>query len=843
MCELWARLVRISSGRIFVLSLFWIVFSLTTVWGQDVESFSYSAPKRYTIKDIEVAGVQFLEKDVLVQLSGLRVGDTIELPSNDITKAVKKLRKENLFSSVEISVAKIEGDNVVLRIELKEQPRTSDIRFEGIKKSQREDINDKLSFKIGQQATASNIDAALRVIRKYFYEKGYWNVQASARQELDTTSINTVIVTFAINRGKKVRIKEISFEGNHAFDDAKLRKKGFKDTKRRLWWNPFRGAKYVEEKYRDDLGNLISFYNEHGYRDARVVSDSVYPLPNNRVGIRVKIEEGAQYHIRDIKWVGNTVYRSDMLSELLGMKKGDVYDQVLIEKRLQIDENSISTGYMDNGYLFFHVTPVETNVANDSVSLEMRIFEGPQATITDVEIHGNTRTSERVIRRELRTYPGDLFSRTNVIRSLRELANLGYFEPEALMQNGVRPEPNVQDGTVTLHYTVEEKQSDQFEASAGWGGGMFVATLGLRFTNFSLGRFFKKDAWRPIPSGDGQSLAIRATTSGTQYSAMSVSFTEPWLGGSKPNNFSVSFYRSVYDYSEWVWRRSDDYFRIIGGAIGLGTRLKWPDDYFTLYTEFSYQNYKLRNWKQDFLFTNGMANNMSVRFVLGRNSVDQPIYPRTGSNFSLSLQLTPPYSYFNGKDYTSPTMTAQERYRWVEYHKWTARAQWYTSVVGDLVLHFNAQFGYLGYYNKNVGYSPFEGFDLGGDGLSGNNFIYGRESVALRGYSNGSLTPTVGQGVRMANVYDKFTLELRYPIVLKPQTSVYALVFTDAGNSWYELNQFNPFQLYRSVGAGFRVFLPIFGMLGFDIGYGFDAVPGNSSANKWQPHFLIGMPL
>ena len=463
MCELWARFVRVPKGRcVVIFSLVLWLFSLNTVCAQSAESFTYSAPKRYTIKDIEVAGVQFLEKDVLIQLSGLRVGDTIELPSNDITKAVKKLRKENLFSSVEISVAKVEGDEAVLRIELKEQPRTSDIRFEGLKKSQREDIIEKLNFKIGQQATASNIDAALRVIRKYLYEKGFWYAQTSVRQELDTTSINAVIVTFSVNRGKKVKIKEISFEGNHAFDDAKLRKSGFKDTKRLLWWNPFRGAKFIEDKYRDDLANLISFYNEHGYRDARVISDSVYTLPDNRVGIRVGLEEGAQYHIRDIKWVGNTVYHSDFLTEILGMKKGDVYDQVLIEKRLQIDENSISTSYMDNGYLFFHVTPVETNVSNDSVSLEMRIFEGPQATITNIEIHGNTRTSERVIRRELRTYPGDLFSRSNVIRSLRELANLGYFEPEALMQNGIRPEPNVQDGTVTLHYTVEEKQSDQF---------------------------------------------------------------------------------------------------------------------------------------------------------------------------------------------------------------------------------------------------------------------------------------------------------------------------------------------------------------------------------------------
>lgn len=837
MCEYFMNR-KITNRGLSALCLILLLFFAQGVVAQ--ETFSYSSPKRYIIKDIEVAGVQFFEDDVLIRLSGLHVGDTIELPSNDITKAVKKLRRENLFSSVEISVTHVEGEKASLKIELKEQPRTSDIRYEGVRKSDREDLAEKLSFKIGQQATASTIDAAERTIRKYYREKGYWNVLVNTRQEVDTTTINAVIVTFVVNKGKKVKVKEISFEGNNAFTDARLRKKGFKDTKRILWWNPFRSAKFIEEKYHDDLANLISFYNEHGYRDARVLSDSVYTIEPNRVGIRVKVEEGAQYHIRDIQWIGNTVYRSDVLTEQLGMKKGDVYDQVLIEKRLQIDENSISTGYMDNGYLFFRVTPVEVDVSNDSVSLEMRIYEGPQATITAVEIHGNTRTSERLIRRELHTYPGDLFSRTNLIRSIRELANLSYFEPEALMKDGVRPEPNFQDGTVVLHYTVQEKQSDQFEFSAGWGGGTFVGSAGIRFTNFSVQRIFDKGAWRPVPSGDGQSLSLRATTNGTQYRAFNVSFTEPWLGGYKPNNLNISFYHSVYDYSKWIWRPSNDYFKITGGSIGLGTRLKWPDDYFTLYSEVAYQNYQLRNWKQDFLFTDGTANNFNIRFVLGRNSVDQPIYPRSGSNFSLSLQLTPPYSYFNGKDYTSPKMTIQERYRWVEYHKWTARAQWYSTIIDDLVVYFNAQFGYLGYYNKNVGYSPFEGFDLGGDGMTGYNFIYGRESVGLRGYANSSLTPTIGQGIRMANVYDKFTVELRYPIVLKPQTSIYALVFTEAGNSWYELNKFNPFQLHRSVGAGFRIFLPILGMLGFDLGYGFDAIPNNPDAHGWQPHFIIG---
>lgn len=801
--------------------------------------FSYSSPRRYIIRDVTVSGIQFLEPPVLVSLSGLRVGDTIELPGTALTDAVKKLLEQNLFSDVKIGATHLEGDQITLEIRLAEQPRISSIEYEGIKSSAREDLEEKLSLRVGHQATPSTLDAAKRMIRKYFLDKGYLNVTVDSRQVVDTTMLNTVRVTFVVNRGKKVKVREIDFTGNNSLTDKKLRRKGFKDTKQ-LDWNIFQSTKFIESKYRADLKNLITYYNEHGFRDARVVRDTVYRLKKpNRLGIHVEVDEGPRYHVREIRWVGNTVYPSLILTDMLGLETGDVYDQTLIEKRLFTDENSISTAYMDNGYLFFQVNPTEVDVSNDSVTLEMRVFEGPQATISDVQIFGNTRTNEHVIRRELRTLPGDLFSKSNIIRSLRELANLNYFNPETL---DIKPIPNPADGTVSLRYTVEEKSSDQFELSGGFGGGMFVGSLGVRFSNFSIGRLFDGKAWRPIPSGDGQSLSIRATTNGSQYRAISLSFTEPWLGGKKPNNFSVSFYHSVYDYSKFLFRPSDDYFKITGASVGLGTRLSWPDDFFTFYSEASYQNYNLRNWRQDFLFTDGQANNLSFRFVWGRNSVDQLIYPRSGSNFSLSVQATPPYSLFNGKDYTSPQMTQQERYRWIEYHKWTARAQWYSALIGDLVLYLNAQFGYLGYYNRALGYSPFEGFDLGGDGLSNQSFIYGRENIGLRGYSNGSLTPIVGQGVRIANVYDKFTLELRYPVVLKPMSSVYLLLFAEAGNAWYELNEFNPFELHRSVGAGVRVFLPMIGMLGFDIGYGFDAVRHDPKAHRWQPHFIIGMP-
>lgn len=807
--------------------------------GAGAGNFSYAVPERVVIQDVTVSGVEYIDPRVLLDIVGLRKGDTISLPGSEITAAVKKLNSQNLFSSVSINLAHREADHVILDIHLQEQPRISRIEYEGVKRSAKKDLEEKLSLKAGQQATEATLDQAKRVIRKYYLDKGFLRVKVDVRRRQDTLNLNAVVVTFVVDRGKKVKVKEIDFEGNTAFKDSKLRWKAFKKTKR-INWNIFNSKKFIAERYKEDLGNLIDYYNKYGYRDAVVVRDSVYDISDKRVGIKVWLDEGNQYHLRDIKWVGNTVYPSPVLDQMLGMGKSDVYDQELLHKRLFVDENSVSTMYMDEGYLFFNIQPVETDVSNDSVTLEMRIVEGPQATISAVEILGNDRTNEHVIRRELRTYPGDLFSKTNIMRSLRELAALGYFNPETL---GINPIPNVADGTVKLQYTVEEKSSDQLELSAGWGAGMFVGTLGLRFANFSIQNLFKKEAWRPIPTGDGQSLSIHWSTNGTQYQSLNLSFVEPWLGGRKPTSLSLSFMYSKYDYSKFLWNPSDDFFKIIGGTMGIGTRLKWPDDFFTVYGELSYQHFVLRNWRDEFIFSNGNTNNLSFKVVWGRNSVDQPIYPRSGSNFSLSLQLTPPYSYFNKKDYKSPDMLPSERYKWIEYHKWTAKAQWYAALWGDLVLYLGAHMGYLGYYNKDVGYSPFEGFDVGGDGLAGYNYIYGREAVGLRGYANSSLTPRVQNGARMANIYDKFTMELRYPIILKPQSSIYVLLFAEGGNAWYDLNKFNPFEIHRSVGAGVRVFLPMLGMLGFDIAYGFDPVIGNADANKWQPHFLIGMPL
>jgi outer membrane protein insertion porin family len=652
-------------------------------------------------------------------------------------------------------------------------------------------------------------------------------------QKNDSLIANGVRLNFHIDKGPKVRIKDIDFEGNKQVSDRRLRK-SLKSTKRRDI-NIFKSSKFIEKDFEDDKYKLIDYYNEHGFRDAKVLGDSVYVINHKRIGIKIKVEEGPKYHYRNITWIGNSKLPDEALAEILGIGKGDIYDKALLDKRLYMDENSISTIYMDDGYLFFNLEPVEIRVENDSIDLEMRIYEGNQATINKITVLGNTKTHENVVRRELFSMPGDLFSKTNITRSIRELANLGHFDPEKL---DIRPIPNAADGTVDLTYIVEEKANDQLEISGGWGANMFVGTVGVRFSNFSVGRIFDKDAWRPVPSGDSQTLSLRAQTNGSYYKAFSLTFVEPWLGGKKRTNFTFSVYHTINNYpGTYIYQTSDKSMRVTGGAIGIGTRLKWPDDWFSFYNEVSFQNYELKDWDY-FIISNGKSRNFSYKAVFSRNSVDQLIYPRRGSNFSLSLQATPPYSLLNGRDYT--TMSQVDKYKWIEYHKWTGKAQWYHNLVGNLVLHSGAQFGYLGYYNKDVGYSPFEGFDVGGDGMSGYN-LYGRETIGLRGYNNGSLTPPVGN-VKSANVYNKFTVELRYPISLQPQAAIYVLGFLEGGNAWYEFRTINPFNIHRSAGVGARLFLPMIGMLGVDWGYGFDKIPHNPQAHKGQFHLQIGMP-
>ncbi len=795
--------------------------------------FSYSNPKDYHLKGITVSGVRFLDPNVIINVSGLYMGDTISVPGDDISSAINKLWDQGLFSDVKITASNIEGDDIYLDIYLQELPRISNIEITGVKSSEEKDIRELIKLRVGGQATENVLENAKRQIKNHFKDKAFLNASIDIHQQNDTAMANGVKLNFIIDKGPKVRISDIDFVGNENINDRKLRRA--LDNTHRRDWNIFKSSKFIKENFEEDKVLLIDYYNEKGYRDAKVVKDSVYVVNEKRIGIKIWVEEGPKYYYRNINWIGNSKIPDEVLGNILGIRKGDVYDKTLLEERLFIDENSISTTYMDDGYLFFNIDPVEVRVKNDSIDLEMRIFEGDQATINRVLIQGNTKTHENVIRRELYSKPGDLFSKTNITRSIRELANLGHFDPEKL---DVRPIPNPADGTVDLTYVVEEKANDQLEISGGWGANMFVGTIGIRFSNFSIGRLFEKKAWRPVPSGDSQTLSLRAQTNGKYYKAFSLTFTEPWLGGKKPTNFTFSLYHTIQNTASWLYQVSDQSMKVTGGSIGIGTRLKWPDDWFNFYNEISFQNYNLTDWQGYFIFSNGQSNNLSYKVSLSRNSIDQLIYPRRGSNFSVSLQITPPYSLVNGKDYTNIT-TPSEKYEWIEYHKWKGEAKWFHNLVSDLVLFTGAEFGYLGYYNSDIGYSPFEGFDLGGDGMSGYN-LYGRETIGLRGYNNGSLTPPVGD-VRAANVYNKFTAELRYPITLQAQAAVYLLGFLEAGNAWYDFKDVNPFNIHRSAGVGARLFLPMIGMLGIDWGYGFDQIPHNPDAHKGQFHFKIGM--
>lgn len=794
----------------------------------------YSVPREYEIADVTVSGVEFLQKEVLISLSGLRTGTKITVPGDDITDVVKKFWSQGLFADVKITATKIEDGKIWLDIYLKERPRMSGLVIDGINKSESQDIMDKLSLRNGSQVTDDVLNNIKRIIKDHFVEKGFLNTEINITQTEDTLRVNMVKLRVQVEKNNRVKIDDIFFYGNRAYPDKKLRRV-MKNTKKRNL-NIFKASKLIKDDYKEDRESLITFYNENGYRDAKILEDSVEILNDKRVNVHISLEEGDKYYFGDISWIGNTIYPGEYLTQVLGIRKGDVFDQTVLDERLYMDEDAVNSLYLDNGYLFFDLEPVEVRVENDTIDFEMRMREGKQATINKIIIEGNTKTNEHVIRRELRTNPGDLFSKQDIIRSVRELAQLGHFDPE---QINPEPIPHQEDGTVDLKYTLVEKANDQLEVSGGWGMGMLVGTIGVRFSNFSIRNFFKWNMWRPVPSGDGQTLSLRAQSNGRYYQAYNLSFIEPWLGGKKRNSFSVSFYHTKMNYAENPYRYfdfgSDQYLKITGASIGLGRRINWPDDFFTLYHEVSYQRYDIRNYEL-FLFTNGVSNNFSFTTTFGRNSVDQPIYPRRGSNFSLSLQVTPPYSLLTDKDYL--TASDQDKYRWIEYHKWKFKADWYISLAGNLVLYTRAHFGYLGYYNPDIGPSPFEGFDLGGDGLTGYN-LYGRETIAQRGYENSSLTPIVN-GKKSGNVYNKYTVELRYPFTLNPSATVFGIAFLEAGNAWYSIDDFNPFLVKRAAGVGLRAFLPMFGLLGIDWGYGFDEIPGRPDANGSQFHFTIG---
>ncbi len=820
----------------YILIIIVAISALSNVEAQ--VSFDYANPKEYVIGDISITGVRFLNHNALVQISGLKKGQKIQIPGEPVTKALKKLWKQGLFSDVKISYTKIVGDTIYLNIYLRERPRLSKLVLAGIQNTRVKDLEEKLDLKRGGQVTENVINRSKNIIRNYFIEKGFYNVDIDVVQKNDTNYQNTVILIFNIDKKEKVKISEIEFEGNSVFLDEKL-KKYLKETKQKRWYGLFKPSKYVPEKYEEDKKLLISKLNEKGYRDAKIIGDTLIAKEDGTLKLVIKLNEGKQYFFRNITWVGNKKFTSAQLSRVLRIKKGDVYDQSLLDKRLSTDDDAVSNLYMDDGYLFFNVTPVEVSVENDSIDLEMRIFEGPQATIKDVIITGNTRTNDHVIRREIRTLPGELFSKSDIIRTVRELAQLGHFDPEQIVPT---PKPNPADGTVDLEYSLVEKANDQIELSGGWGAGMIIGTLGLSFNNFSTKNIFDKKAWQPLPTGDGQKLSIRAQTNGKYYQNYSFSFVEPWLGGKKPNSlsFSVSHtiqsrgaynpYSTGYSYYPTAVE-SDSRMKITSVSLGFGRRLKWPDDYFQLYNEISYRFYDLNEYALFPGLATGKANQLAFNNILSRSSVDNPLYSRRGSLFSLGLEFTLPVSLWNGKDYAN--MEGEEKYKWLEYYKWTFKAEWFTQLVGDLVFHAKADYGFIGYYNEDIGPAPTEGYEFGGDGMG--YYVYGKTIVGLRGYENGALTPPGG-----GYIYNKYTFELRYPIALTQAATIYGLGFFEAGSSWKDFSEYNPFGTYRSAGAGVRIFLPMLGLIGIDWAYGFDNIPGKVDPSGSRFHFILG---
>ena len=862
-------------------------------------SIYYSSPQNLIIAGIDIAGIRYLDRDVLVQLSGLFIGKEIKVPGEDITMAIRKLWEQGLFSDVRITANKIVGNRVWLEIYLRERPRLSEVTYHGITKSERDDITSKVLLLKGSQVTDNQINNAQRLIRDIFLEKGFLNTDVNIVQRDDTAQANSILLDIYIDKKEKVRVQDIIIHGNEEVKYVTL-ERAMKKTNTRALRNFFRTKKFLDDKFQEDKINLVKKYNQKGFRDAVILRDTVFAAEkNNRVNIEIWLEEGNKYYFRNIKWIGNTVYQSEYLDAVLGIKKGDVFDQKLLDKRLSTDDDAVSNVYLDNGYLFFQIDPVEVNITQDSIDIEMRIFEGKQATINNIGISGNTKTHDHVARRVIRTYPGDLFNKTNIIRSIRELSQLGHFDPEAIVPDVV---PRPEEGTVDINYRLQEKANYQIELSGGWGAGMFVGSVGLKFANFSARNIFNKDAWRPLPTGDGQTLSLRYQTSGQYYKTVSLSFIEPWLGGKKPNSFSTSLSYSKINYSankymqnyygsgyggypygsgyggyggfggyggyggyggnpysgyggyggypsysynyeaENTDRASDQIWETLALAIGYGYRLSWPDDYFTVYHELSFEHYRLQNMGSYFSFladekgqVNGTFRNTSFKTDFGRNSVDNPLYSRSGSQFTLTAKITPPFSLFSNKDFSDPKLPNSEKYNWIEYHKWTFKGQAYNSLSRNrnLVLRTAFEFGFLGYYNKYLP-SPFEGFIVGGSGMSGYN-IYGTDYVSLRGYRDFSLSPRNG-----SKMYSKFTMEMRYPVTLKPSATIYALTFLEAGNTNDIFQNYNPYRLYRSAGVGVRIFLPMFGLMGIDWGYGFDRVPGQRDAGGSQFHFVIG---
>ncbi len=836
-------------------------------------------PRDYILGGITVSGVQNYDDYLLIGLSGLQVGSTITIPGDEITRAVKRYWRNGLFSNVSISVDSIVMDSAYLHIQLAQRPRISEINYNGLKKSEREDMETKLGLVKENQMTPNTIDRAKILAKKYFDDKGFKNATIDIVMRDDAAKPDHVIVDVNIDKKDKVKVNHIYLTGNVNLTEKKIKgniiKKGVLKTihERHNTSSWFRSKKFIDTKYEEAKNNLVDKYAELGYRDALIVADSVVPHDEKSVNIYIDIEEGDRYYIRNIDWVGNTLYQTDDLNYMLGMKRGDIYNRKLLNDRLSNDEDAIGNLYYNNGYVFYQLDPVETHIDGDSVDLEMRIFEGTQAYISHVRIFGNDRVYENVVRRELRNKPGDLFSKEALERSYREIASMGHFDAESI---DPRVEPNYEDGTVDISWGLTPKSNDQIEFSLGYGQTGVIGKIGLKFSNFSIANLFNKNGIRRgvMPQGDGETFSISGQTNGRYYQAYSVSYLNPWFGGKRPNSLSVSaffskqtdvsdnYYNSAYYnsyYNSYLYGYGSNYgnyyenyydpdkfVKIFGLSVGWGKRLRWPDDYFTFYAELAYTRYILKDWEY-FMISNGSCNDFYINLSLSRNSTDNQIYPRRGSEFDLSVALTPPYSLFDHKDYknlatnyyaSSYQSELQEKYRWIEYHKWKFKSRTYVALTKGakcLVLMTRVEFGILGSYNQHKK-SPFETFYVGGDGTSGYSTTYATETIGLRGYDNGALTPNGYSGY----AYDRFTLELRYPLMLGSSTNIYALAFAEGGNAWSNVKKFNPFDMKRSAGVGVRVFLPMVGLLGVDWAYGFDPVFGSRTYSGSQFHFILG---
>ena len=860
-----------------------VVGCCSTVMAQEKivnPNISYAGtPRSCIIGGISVHGVEGYEDYMLTGLSGLQVGQRISLPGSEITEAVKRYWRHGLFSKVAVSADSIVGDTVYLALNLALRPRVSTINYNGLKKSEREDMEAKLGIMKGSQITPNMIDRAKILAKKYFDDKGYKNAEIDIQQRDDVTGKNQVILDINIDKHDKMKIRDIVIVGNKSLRTSKIKgglfKKGVltKMNEAGKLGSFLKSKKFTDERYKTAKQNLIDKYNELGYRDMTIEEDSVWNVDENHVSLYLKIDEGQRYYIRNITWVGNTVVTSDYLNQLLGMKKGDVYNQKLLSKRLSEDDDAVGNYYWNNGYLFYRLDPTEVNIVGDSIDLEMRISENQQAHISHVRIYGNDRLYEEVVRRELRTKPGDLFSKDALMRSAREIQSMGFFDPEQ-----VNPDiqPNYEDGTVDINWPLEQKSNDQVEFSLGWGQTGVIGRISLKLNNFSMRNLFGKNKMHRgiMPIGDGEQLALSAQTNGSYYQSYSISYASPWFGGRRPNAFNVGAYyskqtdvNSSYYNSSWMnslynyyggygsygnyynnyesYLDDDKYVQLFGLSVGWGKRLRWPDDYFQLSMSLSYQRYMLRDW-QYFIISNGNCNNINLGITLARTSTDNQMFPRRGSEFMASVTLTPPWSMFDNKNYsslandrTSATFhqELQEKYKWIEYHKWKFKSRTYTALTSGqkcFVLMTRVELGILGSYNKDKK-SPFETFYMGGDGMSGYSTGYAQETIGLRGYENGSLTPYSAMGY----AYDRFTLELRYPFMLG-NTTIYGLTFLEGGNAWYDTKKFNPFDMKRSAGVGVRIFLPMVGMMGIDWAYGFDKALSTGTKGGSQFHFILG---